>query len=73
MRYEPQDVFSAGNRVVVRSLMSGTHTGEFMGHPATGKRFTYQQIHIFRVNDGKVAEHWANRDDVGLFQQLGLH
>ncbi len=73
VRYEPQDIFSTGDRVALRSLMSGTHTGEFMGHPGTGKRFTSQQIHIFRMQDGKIAEHWASRDDVGTAQQLGLH
>ena len=72
VRYEAQDVFSAGDRVALRSIFSGTHTGEFMGHPPTGKHFTSQQIHIFRVQDGKVVEHWANRDDIGMFEQLGL-
>ena len=43
-----------------------------MGTPATGHRFEIEAIHIFRIQDGKVAEHWAKRDDVGLARQLGL-
>jgi predicted ester cyclase len=53
--------------------MSGVHTGPLMGMPRTNKPFSVQHIHIFRVSDdGKLIEHWANRDDVGAMAQLGL-
>ncbi len=50
----------------------GTHTGEFMGKPATGKRFESEAIHLYRVENGKLSEHWAKRDDLGMARQLGL-
>jgi hypothetical protein len=40
--------------------------------PTTGKRFAVQHIHIFRLDQGKVKEHWAVRDDLGLARQLRL-
>ena len=70
MRYEVEDVFGSGDRVALRVTLDGTHAREFMGRPATGRSFSMGQTHIFRVEDGKVAEHWANRDDAGLMRQL---
>ena len=51
---------------------SGPHEGELMGVPATGRGFSVQHIHVFRVADGKLLEHWANRDDLRMVAQLGL-
>jgi len=48
----------------------GTREGELMGMAPTGKRFAAQQSHWFRVSGGKVAEHWAVRDDLGMMKQL---
>jgi len=72
LSYEILDAFGDGDRVAVRLITRGTHTGEFMGTPPTGKRFEIEAIHLYRIADGKVAEHWAKRDDVGLARQLGL-
>jgi len=72
LSYEILDAFGDGDRVAVRLVTRGTHTGEFLGNPPTGRRFEIEAIHIFRVQDAKVAEHWAKRDDVGLASQLGL-
>lgn len=72
LSYEICDAFGDGDRVAVRLITRGTHTGEFMGTPPTGRRFEIEAIHIFRIADGKVAEHWAKRDDAGLARQLGL-
>ena len=72
LSYEVLDAFGDGDRVAVRLITRGTHTGEFLGAPPTGKRFEIEAIHIFRIADGKVAEHWAKRDDAGLARQLGL-
>ena len=72
MDYEVEDVFGEGDRVVLRVTLHATHAREFMGRPATGRRFSMSQTHIFRVEDGKVAEHWANRDDAGMMRQLGF-
>ena len=72
LAYEVQDAFGEGDRVAVRLTTRGTHTGEFMGRQATGKPFEIEAIHIYRIEDGKLAEHWAKRDDVALAQQIGL-
>jgi predicted ester cyclase len=72
LSYEIRDAFGDGDRVAVRLTTTGTHTGEFQGMPPTGRQFQIEAIHIFRIQDGKVAEHWAKRDDVGLASQLGL-
>jgi steroid delta-isomerase-like uncharacterized protein len=69
--YTIEDTLADGDRVALRVTMSGTHTGDFFGVPPTGRRFEAQQIHIFRMADGKVAEHWAVRDDLGMLRQLG--
>ena len=72
LSYEVLDAFGDGDRVAVRLITRGTHTGEFLGTPPTDKRFEIEAIHLYRIQDGKVAEHWAKRDDVGLARQLGL-
>src|SRR5918993_834323 len=81
LRWEIHDVVAEGNLVVMHATMSGRHTGTFVGYnadgrpaqafPPTGKRFATTQTHWFRVADGKVIEHWANRDDLGTATQLG--
>ena|SRR5438094_897723 len=47
-------------------------TGEFIGFRPTGKTFDAQQIHIYRIADGKIIEHWSSRDDLTQGIQLGL-
>jgi predicted ester cyclase len=61
-----------GDKVVTRSTMQGTHQGEFMGIPPTGKQFTATAIDIVRFAGGKAVEHWGNSDDLGMLQQLGV-
>jgi predicted ester cyclase len=51
---------------------SGTMTGDFMGMPASGKSATWDESHIARFADGKVAEHWAVTDQLGMLTQLGF-
>lgn len=72
LSYEVLDAIADGDRVAMRLATRGTHTGEFMGKPATGRKFDIESIHIYRIADGRVAEHWAKRDDVGLAQQIGV-
>ena len=72
LSYEVRDVFGDGDRVAIRLITRGTHTGEFMGKPATGRAFEMEAIHLYRIENGRVAEHWAKRDDVALAHQIGL-
>jgi steroid delta-isomerase-like uncharacterized protein len=65
------DVVAEGDRVAVRLTSSATHTGEFMGMPASGRRYEIGEIHIFRLRDGRVSEHWHQADFLGMMKQLG--
>jgi steroid delta-isomerase-like uncharacterized protein len=65
------DLIAEDDRVVVRLTSSATQTGPFMGIPPTGKRYEIGEIHIFRVRDGRVAEHWHQADFLGMLRQLG--
>jgi steroid delta-isomerase-like uncharacterized protein len=80
-RMEITDLIGEGDRVVCRMTVSGTHQGvpaaPVEGGPRlqritpSGRSYRVQHIHIFRVANGKFAEHWATRDDLGLLDQLG--
>jgi steroid delta-isomerase-like uncharacterized protein len=66
------DMIAEGDKVVHRMSTEGTHQGEFLGIPATGKRVTMAYIDIWRIADGKLAEHWVEADMMGMMQQLGV-
>jgi predicted ester cyclase len=57
---------------VARVTGTGTHTGELMGVPPTGKRLEMTGIVIYRIAGGKIVERWAQHDVLGLMQQLGV-
>jgi len=67
-----EEVVAEGETVVVRATARGTMTGDFLEMKATGKTATWTEIHIGRLADGKVVEHWATIDQLGMLQQLGL-
>jgi steroid delta-isomerase-like uncharacterized protein len=72
LRMEAEDVFASGDKVVARVRGTGTHEGEFMGMPATGKSFDVQLIDIIRFgDDGLAHEHWGVFDALTMMQQLG--
>jgi steroid delta-isomerase-like uncharacterized protein len=57
--------------VVSRWTISGTHLGNFLGVPASGRQISMQGIDFSRVVDGKIAEHWAQFDVMAVMQQIG--
>jgi len=65
------ETFETADRVSLRGSFSGTHTGDFMGMPPTGKKVTITFMNIDRFADGKLVEHRAEVDVFGLMQQLG--
>jgi steroid delta-isomerase-like uncharacterized protein len=71
-RWEIEEMFSVGDRVVVRWTGSGTHIGEVHGIPATGKPVRVDAIAIHRLADGKIAETWEVWDTLGFLQQIGV-
>ena len=66
------DLIAEADKVVARITMTGTHTGDFWGIPATGKRVKFTGIYIVRIANGKIVEHWGEEDGVSLLQQLGV-
>ncbi len=67
-----EDLIAEGDKVVLRATTRGTHKGEFMGIPPTGKQVTVTEIHIIRFVGGKGVEHWGEVDMMGMMQQLGV-
>ena len=71
IQFRIEDLITAGDRVIVRFVGSGTHRGEFMGIPATGKKIEVSALTIARIENGKVAEEWEELDVFGLLKQIG--
>lgn len=72
IRYTIEDTIESGDRIVHTVKATGTMTGDFMGMPATGKRAMWNEIHIGRVANGRLVEHWALADQLGMLVQLGI-
>lgn len=71
VRMEIEDMVAEGDRVVVRWRGTGTHNGELMGVPPTGKPATVTGMFINRVVDGKLVEGWTSFDALGMMMQIG--
>lgn len=66
-----EDLVISGDRVVGRFVYRGTHTGELMGIPASGKAVEMRSIDIWRLQDGMFVEHWDELNLMEVFQQVG--
>lgn len=67
------DLVAEGDKVVARFTCSGTHTGEWLGHPPTGRRMEkIDEVTFFRFEDGRIARAWSLEDTLARLQQLGL-
>ena len=66
-----EDVVAEADRVAVRFTLRGTHSGDFMDVPLTGKQVRMPGLDILRVENGKITELWGQEDVFGLMQQLG--
>jgi steroid delta-isomerase-like uncharacterized protein len=67
-----QDQIAEDDKVATRYRAQGTHMGSFAGIPATNKPVTVTAIHVHRVTNGKLVEHWEVIDLFGMLQQLGV-
>lgn len=67
-----EDMIAEGDRVATRGTWTGTHRGDFMGIPATGKHVRISYSDIWRLENGKAVENWVQMDILGLMQQLGV-
>lgn len=71
--FDIEAIVADGDLVVARVRSRGSNLGRLNGFlPPSGKSFDYTQSHWFRVVDGKLAEHWATRDDLSVMLQLGV-
>jgi len=66
-----EEMVAEGDKVAVRGVIRGTHQGELMGMPPTGKAVTMALTDINRIAGGQLAERWGEADMLGLLQQLG--
>ena len=72
IRVPIEDIMAEGDKVAVRWMAEGTHQGELLGIPPTGKRIQFSGISIYRLAEGKVAEVWEQIDMLSFMQRLGM-
>ncbi len=70
-RMTVEDVIAEGDRVAVRLTSQARQVGELMGMPPSGREYRIEEIHIFRLRDGQIVEHWHQADFLGMMKQLG--
>ncbi len=70
IQVEVLELLAEADKVVARIRMIGTHDGQFVGLPPTGRRWDYEHIHVFRIEGGQIVEHWAVREDLKAMLQL---
>jgi len=67
------NLIAEDDTVVGRFSCSGTHSGDWLGHPPTGRRFTdIAEVYIFRIADGRIVRAWGLEDTLSRLRQLGL-
>jgi steroid delta-isomerase-like uncharacterized protein len=69
--WQIDDLIAEGDKVVARTTMRGTHQGDFFSLPPTGRAVEVTGVHVMRIADGRIIEHWGSNDDLGLMRQLG--
>lgn len=72
LKYTIEKMVVTEDYVAIHSVMTGTHTGDFFGIPATGKKIEIHQMQFEHIHDGKMIEHWRVTDDLNMMKQLGL-
>ena len=72
LRFDVEEIFAEGDRVVSRCVALGTHTGIWFGIKPTGKRISIRMVVIHRIASRKIAEDWVLVESLGFLQQLGL-
>ncbi len=71
-KFTVQETLAEGDLIAQRVTGEGTMMGSFLGMPATGKRAEWDELHIVRMQNGRIAEHWGNIDQLTMLLQLGL-
>jgi len=71
LRYELHEVVAADDMVAIRATAHGVHNSDHLGFPATGRPYAMPVMHMYRHNDGVLAEHWGVRDELSALWQVG--
>jgi predicted ester cyclase len=71
LRITAEDLVAEGDKVGLRLDVRGTQTGTMMGIPPTGKAVAISELHLYRIDGGRIVERWALFDGLGLLQQVG--
>lgn len=71
LEWRIDDLIAEGDRVVARTTMRGTQHGAFFAIPPTGRSVEMGGVHVMRIADDRIIEHWGSNDDLGLMRQLG--
>jgi len=69
--YTIKRIIAEGDIVMMYSTTTATHKGEWLGNPPTGNKLNFDVVDIFRIENGKIAEHWDVADTLKLFTQVG--
>lgn len=69
---EIEQLIAEGDKVAALISSTGTHQQDFVGAPPTGKQFAIQELHIVRIAEGRMIEHWGIPDFFAMLEQLGL-
>jgi steroid delta-isomerase-like uncharacterized protein len=73
LNVEVEHLLASGDELAFAYTITGTHLGELLGHPATGRKVSYRGMQISRFDsDGKLVERWGSSDELGMLRQLGL-
>ena len=68
---DPEDIIAEGDKVMVRAMVRGVHNGPFMDTPPTGKAVAFPLMIVYRLEAGKIAQHWMLVDMLSFMQQIG--
>jgi steroid delta-isomerase-like uncharacterized protein len=72
LRFDIELEIAEDDKVVQLVTMRGRHTGAVAGRPPTGRAFAVRHVYVWRIEHGRIVEHWGSRDDLGLLQQLRI-
>lgn len=72
LHYKELELIASDDQVVLLMIVSGKHTGNFFGIEPTGRDFSYKAAHFLRMQEGKIREHKAIRDDLKFMMELGI-
>ena len=71
-RIDPEEILAEGDLVSLRGMIRGEHQGPFMGMPPTGRPVEFALFITYKIQDGKIIDHWMLTDNMTMMQQIGM-